>query len=261
MQRFHSAVFLAVALLAPSSSATAADKEVAAILDKATKALGGEEKLSKVEAVTWKFTGWMNTLYQGPEHFKLAGDLTIAGLDRLKSELILGDSADSKVRTRSVLNGSNSWLGWDNAPLQPTQRADALKRSLLLAMIPVTLEPLTDPRFKVEVGGDENVGNRAAVVLKVTCPDSEIIKISFDKESGLPRKAVGKALLFDDPAMNLDMELEVTYSDYKDFGGIKTAARIDFTNRMFNRRVEVVEFKVLKKIDPSSFSPVAQQRR
>jgi hypothetical protein len=48
-----------------------------------------------VEAVTWKFTGWMSTLYQGPEHFKLAGDLTVAGLDRLKSELILGDSADN----------------------------------------------------------------------------------------------------------------------------------------------------------------------
>jgi hypothetical protein len=251
MQRFRSAVFVAVTLLAPSSSATAADKEVAAILDKATKALGGEDKLSKIGAITWRYTGWMNTLYQGPEHFKCAGELTIAGLDRLKSEVILADSA----RTRSVLNGSNSWLGWDGVPLKPTRNAAALKRSLLLAIIPVTLEPLKDPRFKVEVGGDEHVGNRPAVVLKVTCPDGEIIKISFDKESGLPLKAVGKALLIDDPAMNLDMELELTYSDYKDFGGVKTAARIDFKNRMFNRRVEVVEFKVLKKIDLSSFSP------
>jgi hypothetical protein len=252
LQRFCSAFFVAVALVAPSNRATAADKEVSAILDKATKALGGEDKLSKTGAITWKTTGWMNTLWQGsPEHVKLAGELTVAGLDRMKSELILADSA----RTRSVLNGSNSWLGWDGVPLKPRKNAAALKRSLLLAMIPVTLEPLKDPRFKVEVGGDGNVGNRPSVVLKVTCPDGEIIKFSFDEESGLPLKAVGKALLIDDPAMNLDMELEVTYSDYKDFGGIKTAARIDFKNRMFNRRVEVVELKVLKTIDPSSFSP------
>jgi hypothetical protein len=87
MRRFHSAFFVAVVLLAPVSIATADDREVAAILSKAMKALGGEDKLSKIEAVTWKTTGWMNMLYQGPEHFKLTGELTVAGLDRSRSEL------------------------------------------------------------------------------------------------------------------------------------------------------------------------------
>ena len=96
MRRFHSAFFVAVVLLAPVSIATADDREVAAILSKAMKALGGEDKLSKIEAVTWKTTGWMNMLFQGPEHFKCTGELTIAGLDRSRSELIMLDSGGNK---------------------------------------------------------------------------------------------------------------------------------------------------------------------
>jgi hypothetical protein len=255
MKRFHSAFFLAVNLWAPMSTVTADDKEVAAILDKAVKALGGEDKLSKIEAVTWKTAGWMNMLFQGPEHFKCTGELTIAGLDRLRSELIMLDSGGDKLRIRSILNGDNAWLSWGDVPLKPTRHAPGLKRSLCLAMIPVTLAPLKDPRFKIEVGGDEKVGNRPAVVLNVACPDGEIIKISFDKESGLPLKAVGKALLIDDPDMNLDVFQEMIYSNYKDFGGIKTAAQVDIKSVGFNRKLEVIEFKVLKQVDRSAFSP------
>jgi len=255
MKRFHIAFFLAVNLLAPVSNVTADDKDVAAILDKAMKALGGEDKLSKIEAVTWKTTGWMNMLFQGAEHFKCTGELTIAGLDRSRSELIMLDPGGAKLRIRSILNGDNAWLSWGDVPLKPTRHAPGLKRSVFLAMIPVTLAPLKDPRFKIEVGGDEKVGNRPAVVLNVTCPDGETIKVSFDKESGLPLKAVGKALLIDDPDMDLDVTQEMIYSNYKDFGGIKTAAQVDFKSDGFNRKLEVIEFKVLKQVDPSSFSP------
>jgi hypothetical protein len=156
---------------APVSNATADDREVAAILHNAMKAMGGEDKLSKIEAVTWKTTGWMNMLFQGPEHFKCTGELTIAGLDRSRSELIMLGPGGDKLRIRSVLNGDNAWLSRGDAPLKPTRHAPGLKRSLCLAMIPVTLAPLKDPRFKIEVGGDEKAGNRTAVVLNVTCPD------------------------------------------------------------------------------------------
>jgi hypothetical protein len=44
------------------------------------------------------------------------------------------------------------------------------------------------------------------------------------------------------------------YSDYKDFGDIKTAARIEFKSDGFNWKLEVIEFKDLEKVAPSSFS-------
>ena len=40
----------------------------------------------------------------------------------------------------------------------------------------------------------------------------------------------------------------------KDFGGIKAAAQIDIKSDGFNRKLEVIEFKVLKPVDPSLFS-------
>ena len=52
MRRFHATFLVVVVFFAPSSRATAADKEVAAILDKATKALGGEGKLSNTGAIS-----------------------------------------------------------------------------------------------------------------------------------------------------------------------------------------------------------------
>lgn len=254
MRRFQRAFCLAVILVAPLSTATADDQAVAAIVDKAVKALGGADRLSKIESVTWKFKGYMNMLFQGPEHFKYTGELTIAGLDRSRSEIVMLDPGGDNHSIISILNGDKAWLTWGDRAAKATQHAAGLKRNLYFALIPVTLAPLKDPRFKVEVAGDEKVGGRLAVILKVTCPDGEILKVSFDKENGLPVKAVGKAILLDDPDMNLDANQEMIFSDYKDFGGVKTAARIDFKSKGFNRRLEVIEFKVLEKVDPSSFA-------
>ena len=58
MARFLGMVFVAVLVFGLGSATRAADdKEAKAILDKAIKALGGEEKLSKVKAATWKGKG------------------------------------------------------------------------------------------------------------------------------------------------------------------------------------------------------------
>ena len=47
---------------------------------------------------------------------------------------------------------------------------------------------------------------------------------------------------------------ENTYSNYKDFGGIKIATRIEIKNGWLNRKQEVTEFKILDKVDPSAFT-------
>ena len=43
----------------------------------------------------------MNMLFQGPEHFKFTGELTIAGLDRSRSEQIMLHSGGNKGKIRS----------------------------------------------------------------------------------------------------------------------------------------------------------------
>ena len=57
MKRSHIAFLLAAAVALMSTAGRADETQVKQVLDKAIKALGGEEKLSKAEAFTWKSKG------------------------------------------------------------------------------------------------------------------------------------------------------------------------------------------------------------
>jgi hypothetical protein len=54
MKRFLHAALALVFVAATASLVQADDKDVSAVLDKAIKALGGEEKLKKADAISWK---------------------------------------------------------------------------------------------------------------------------------------------------------------------------------------------------------------
>ena len=122
---------------------------------------------------------------------------------------------------------------------------------LCLQVIPVTLVPLRGKQFKIETAGEEKVGDKPAVVLKVTGPDGKEFKLSFDKESGLPVKEVARVLGFQDQ----EFDMETTFSDYKDFGGIKKATKMEVKHdgEKF-QSMEVTEFKVLDKVDAEAFA-------
>ncbi len=83
MTRFLSAALAAAFLFTTSGAARADDKDAKAILDKAIKALGGEEKLGKVEAFSWKSKGTIT--FNGNEN-ETNGLMTIKGLDHYRRE-------------------------------------------------------------------------------------------------------------------------------------------------------------------------------
>jgi hypothetical protein len=56
MERYLGAMLAAVLILAPASPSRA-DDATNAVLDKAIKALGGAEKLGKLDALSWKSKG------------------------------------------------------------------------------------------------------------------------------------------------------------------------------------------------------------
>jgi hypothetical protein len=81
--------------------------------------------------------------------------------------------------------------------------------------------------------------------------ERKFLTISFDKQTGLPVKAVGKVFTL----LGREVTQETTYADYKDFGGIKAATRLEFKiDGKPYRKQEVTEFKVLDKLDASVFS-------
>src|SRR5262249_18023233 len=102
-----------------------------------------------------------------------------------------------------------------------------------------------------ESATDEKVGDKPASGLKVTGPDGKDFTLFLDKESGLPVKTVAKVRGF----QGEEFTQEALYSDYKDFDGIKQATKVELKRdgESFLKQ-EIIEFKVLEKVDPKAFS-------
>ncbi len=249
MKWFIGAVFVTVLVTGLGGAVRADDdKDTKTILDKAIKALGGEEKLSMIKAATWKAKGKIN--FGGNEN-EFTSQSTVQGADHYRSEFE-GEFGGNKVKGVVVLAGDKGWrkFGEMGSELDKDALANE-KRSLYLQMIPATLLVLKEKAYKVEAAGEEKVGDKPAVAIKVMTPDGKDFKLSFDKESGLPVKLVAKVIGF----MGDEFTQETTYRDYKDFEGIKKATKIE-SKRDGEKfvEVEITEFKLLDKVDPKTFT-------
>jgi len=125
------------------------------------------------------------------------------------------------------------------------------KREISLLILPITLVPLKESTYKLEMGKEEQVDGKAAVGVKITGPDKKDFTLYFDKESGLPVKLVGKVVNF----FQQEVTQETTYAGYKDFDGIKKAMKSE-TKHDGDKVVEaeITEFKILDKVDPKTFT-------
>ena len=244
------AVFVAAALcvFGPTDNCAADDKDAAAVLDKAIQALGGEEKLGKVKAATWKAKGKIN--FGGADH-DFTIETTVQGIDHTR-QAFETEVDGNAVTGATVVAGEKGWRKFGDMATELD--ADALanaKRALYLQAVVVTLLPLKDKAFKVEAAGEEQLDGKPAAALKITGPDGKEFTIYFDRESGLPVKQVGKVVGF----MGEEYTQETTYADYKDFGGIKKATKL-LGKRDGEKflEYELTEFKVLDKVDAKTFA-------
>lgn len=244
MRRLFSAAFVAAFLFVPFVPARAGDDDAKSVIDKGIKALGGEDKLAKVDAFTVKTKG--TVVFNGNEN-EMTAEATYKGLDHLRREF-----GNDQFHGVVVFAGDKGWRKFgDNSGQIEGDAVANEKRSIYLQVIPVTLMPLKGKDFKVEPAGEEKVGDKPAVVLKVTGPDGKDFKLYLDKETGLPVRVVAKVLGF----QGEEFTMESTYSDFKDFGGIKkaTKASVKRDGDKF-QDIEVTDFKVLDKVDPDTFS-------
>jgi hypothetical protein len=249
MKRFLGAVLVAAFVFGLSAPGRAADaKEVNAVLDKAIKALGGEDKLSKANAVTWKAKG---TISFGGSDNEVATQGTVQGLDHYRQEFE-GDFGGNKIKGVAVLAGDKGWRKFGDMEQEMDKDTVANeKRTAYLAIVPMTIVPLKGKEFKVETIAEENVGGKPAVGVKVIGPDGKDFRLYFDRETGLPVKLVAKVAGF----MGEEFTQETTYSDYKDMGGIKKATKLQ-SKRDGEKFMDqqITEFKILDKVDPKTFA-------
>ena len=248
MKRSLHAALAIMFVSATGSLARADDKDPSAVLDKAIKALGGEEKLKKIDAITWTSKADI-TFNDNTNHF--TSHATLQGLDHYRSELE-GEFGGNPFKGVTVLNGDKGWRKFGDNKMD--LEGDALaneKRRVYLQVLPSLLVPLKGKGFKLESVGDEKVGDKPAAGIKVTGPDGKDFTLYFDKESDLPVRLVAKVVGFGDD----EYTQETTFKDYKDFDGIKKATKADSKRdgQEFIKS-EITEFKVLDKVDSKTFS-------
>jgi hypothetical protein len=243
MKRILGAAVAALFFVVP---ARADDKDATAIVDKGINALGGAEKLGKVSAFSWKAKG---TITFGGEDRDITTEVTVKGLDQCRRE-----SGNDEFKFIVVLDGAKGWRKRmdETSEMEGDMLANE-KRTVYLNVIPITLVALKGKGFKYEAAGEEKVGDKPAVILKVTGPDGKDFTLSLDKESGLPVKLVANNMLGFQQGQ--EYTLETTYGDYKDFGGIKKATKVEMKrNGEAFQSWEITEFELLDKVDPETFT-------
>jgi hypothetical protein len=242
------ASFLAVVALGIADFARADETDAKAIVAKAIKAMGGEERLAKAMTHTSQAKGRITI--EGNDH-EIKIHATVRKLDHIRSEFEL-DFDGNQLKFVMGLNGDKAWRKFGDGPVDMMDQ-DALadeKRTIYLAVVPVTLIPLNGTSFKVERAGDEKVGDKPAVGIKVTAPDGKDFVLYFDKETGLPARLVAK--VFD--LRHEEYTQQTTYSNYKELDGIKKAMKLEMKRdgQKFIEQ-EITEFKVLDKVPADAF--------
>ena len=248
MKRFLGAWLAAVVLVGPASPAKADDKDATPILDKAIEALGGEAKLAKAGTATWSSKSVI-TFNENENTMKVK--TTVQGLDHHRSE-IEGEFNGNEFKGITVIAGDKGWrkFGDDAQDLQGEFLA-AEKQRAYLAAAHLTILPLKGKGFKVEVAPDEKVADKPASVLKATGPDGKGFTLAFDKETGLPVRQTATVTSFQGD----EVSQESTFSDYKDFGGVKRATKVEskWDGKPFIKQT-ISDFKVIEKLDADTFA-------
>ncbi len=225
-------------------SALHAEDNPNAILDKAITALGGAQKLSSIKAATWTANGKVNL------GGKFTSHTTVEGLDDFRSEFET-DFNGTKVRGITVLAGDKGWrqISGTGRELSQGELANE-KRNVAMQIASMNPTILKDKAFKVEPAGEENVGGKSAVGLNITGPRGKDFKLYFDKKTGLPVRLTAKIM-----GVGNEADQEITFSDYKDFNGIKKAsnAEIKRDGKKFISQ-NVTAFKVLGSVPADTFS-------
>jgi hypothetical protein len=249
VKKFVGAVlFVALVAVLGTKARAEGDKSAGAILDKAIKALGGEEKLSGMKGASWKAKG---TISFGGSDNAMTTQSTSQGLDHFRQDFE-GDFGGMKIMGSTVLAGDKGWRKFNDMTMELDKDAVAsTKRNLYLQLASTAIVPLKSKEFKVSMAEEEKVDGKPAVGIKVVGPDGKDFKMFFDKESGLPVKQIAKVNGF----MGEEFTQETTFGGYKDFDGIKKATKAE-SKRDGEKfmSLEITEFKALKEVDPKVFA-------
>jgi hypothetical protein len=215
----RNSAFLALTLTSATlfgSTARAEDSaDARAIVDKAIQAVGGAEKLLKVDALTWKAKGKFSGL---GEPIDFTGTWAVQPAKNQISVSIQLEFNGMQIKHVQVFDGTKGWVATMGDVKDMDESTLAESKEEVYASRIASLAGLKDPKVKITSIGDSKVDDRAVAGIKVTSESHKDISLYFDKETGLLIKALRKVKAMSGE----DVDQEALFSDFKvDSDGIK----------------------------------------
>jgi hypothetical protein len=220
-----------------------------ALIDKAIKAAGGDDKLAKLQSATWKAKGTVEE-DNAQVNFAIEGTMQAVDKHRLEVEATFNGRT---MKVVLVLNGDKAWAQTnervEEAPEDAVKLITGVFRALRSSQL---LTPFKDKAYKLSPLGEVKVGDRPAMGVKVTHAEQRELDLFFDKETGLLSKC---GMRLPDRPGGQDMDWEFLFSEFKDIEGIKHFTTITMQRegkKMFV--LEISEVKPQEKVDESLFA-------
>jgi hypothetical protein len=223
-----------------------ADDDCKAIIDKAIKAHGGLEKLTKFTGGrskskgTIEVAGGLNftseSAFQQPDKFKETLELDVMG---------------NKVTVVTVFNGEKGWISANGETKEMEDKILEASKEQTHFMQITRMAMLKDKKAEFSPLGESKVNDKPAVGVKVSAKGHKDVNMFFDKETGLLAKVERRTL---DAMSGEDVAEERIITEYQDIDGLKVAKKV-IINREGKKfmEVELLEHKPQEKIDASEF--------
>jgi hypothetical protein len=193
--------------------------DASAILDRALKAKGGVELLSKYKGHIARGQG---ILHDDGHRIHFRYEYFVQNFERSRAQMTF--VADGiQIRSVVLINQDGGWIkNGEQVQPMPQDRLDVEKAGLYLTKV-TSLLPLKSPRFKLTALGKVTVQRRDAVGLKVSCPGARDVDLYFDRSTWLLLKAQQPIVKLED---NLESMLEMYPSHYRPIRQIQVPFKI-----------------------------------
>jgi hypothetical protein len=218
-----------------------------ALIDKAVKAMGGEEKVARLRTCSWK--GKAEQKVNG-KTFQLVHEGSAQGWDKYRVDVSIQAGGQAR-KVLTVLNGATGWAKENDSKAQdfPRELLAFGKYSLHAVRVCQWLPGLKDKAFQISPVGELKIGDTLAVGIRIHSRDRQDVNLFFSKANGLPVKSEVRLAI---PG-GQETTVEYYFSDYKEFDGIKHFGKITIKADGKEFITELTEISAQQLLDDNLF--------
>ena len=220
--------------------------ETTTLLEKAIKAAGGQAKVDQLKNLTWK---GKFSIEENGQQIAVNLDGSLQGWDRQRLELEVNANGQTE-NVLLVINGKKGWIKVRNNITDIGKELAVFSQVVFAVRGPQLLVGLKDKAFQLSHLGQIKVGDQEAVGLRISRKDAPDVNVFFSKKTYLPLKADTRIT----EPQGKEIEMEISFSDYKDFGGVKHFTKLSFKAEGKTIPVELTELTPGAQLEANAFA-------